>query len=1264
MLEVMKWLPILIFSCVSAVAQTQISGVVNIYTPVLAIPSSCGQDLYVESSTGFKPGDRVVIMQMKGAAINTSDSPQFGDVIQLGSCGNVEFASVKSVVGRMITLNARLVNTYDVTAAVQLIRVAEYTSAVIAGTVRPQPWNGRTGGVVVIEASGTLTFNADIDASGSGFRGGARSVNYASCSRVGYIYPMATGFGAQKGEGIADWQTVYEAGRGKLVNGGGGGVDHNSGGGGGSNAGAGGRGGDQYTGCGRATTNGGMGGAPLPYARNLPKIYLGGGGGGGHQNNNVGTNGANGGGIVIIRAGVIMGNAHVVNASGSSVVAVAANDAGGGGGAGGAVWIDCPVFASALTANVQGGAGGSANTSVAHGVGGGGGGGVVLSPLAARSPMLQLQLQGASTGYNIPFRTQADSNLHAEPGSPGLFIEQFQIPEGAFALIPITVVATPDTTVCRGAMVACTLRARGGTGNYQFQWRTPGGQVYGTNATYMATVTMPMRFIATVTDDRGCVGEDTITFETLRAPQLTIDTVNTGVRSSCRGLTDTVIVVRNIDTVDAIITSATPTSANCSLVAPPVFPLQLQRGDSLRLRVRFGALPVGPFTVGVNVRATSCDTSLQGVLRGTIATVDMQMSPDTIHLVQQYSCMPFREFHTLYCTNNGSVDATITSIEARGAVSVVSPAVPLIVRSGKVASILLDCQPTTSLRTGDVVVHWSAAGCSDSLQTHFTSTFARGAWSVSDSTIDLGHVLECEAPSDTIITIYNKSDARASFYIEESGRAALEVLSLIYYDVGPHDSLRLKISLRPVGRGLQLGQVRIIMRECNDTAIVNVRLVVDSVAFIVSDSVRFDTLIACRGNELRVPVTFRNNSSAGVRGVITRIDARPPFSITHAVGDTIDVSDAGTTEVIFTPTQDGAFRDSIVIELSPCAVRKVIVVEGYRTSVEFDGTRRIDFETKSIGEWALQRATYINTGRRALVVTSVSPLTAPFSIVDVQPSLPAALQPGDTLSVTIRGASIAGSYAATLDVRTTDPCDITVQTQLSIASFARTTLHIPIMHSAVGQTIQVPVILDSVEGVLDTLLHTFHCTVQFRKSMLAPISQGGKPGVSISWTMADSVTVVQCSGPWDGSDTLATIPCMVLLDAERSIVLDLADDQPFAWGEVPTDVIQVDGALDVDDICAGRGLRVVHIGSGLQRVNVSPNPVHEVAIVHYVASSAAEVDVDVLDMCGQPVLVTHHALQEGTQDIPLHVEALDAGVYHIRLRSTSASQSIPIIIVR
>ena len=92
MLEVMKWLPILIFSCVSAVAQTQISGVVNIYTPVLAIPSSCGQDLYVESSTGFKPGDRVVIMQMKGAAINTSDSPQFGDVIQivlLRPCGSV-----------------------------------------------------------------------------------------------------------------------------------------------------------------------------------------------------------------------------------------------------------------------------------------------------------------------------------------------------------------------------------------------------------------------------------------------------------------------------------------------------------------------------------------------------------------------------------------------------------------------------------------------------------------------------------------------------------------------------------------------------------------------------------------------------------------------------------------------------------------------------------------------------------------------------------------------------------------------------------------------------------------------------------------------------------------------------------------------------------------------------------------------------------------------------------------------------------------------
>lgn len=402
---------ILMFVCFAGSIQAQLSGVINQYTPVTAISCNTVDVVFTNS---FAVGDRVLIIQMKGAEINTSNSPAFGSVVNYHDCGNYEFAVISAISGNTITFQYQLLHSYDASGRVQLIRVPQYTNATVSNTLTAQAWDGSSGGVLVMEVSGTLTLNANISVTGKGFRGSFLCANPdGGCGNnvTNYFYNVSSGLGAQKGEGIAEVPASMSGGRGALANGGGGGNKHNSGGGGGSNATFGGRGGDEASFC-SSQPIGGEGGVILDYS--LGKIFMGGGGGSPDHNDNVGTSGSNGGGIVIIRAANMVSNNFVIEANGEHVplLSNSIGDGSGGGGAGGVVILEVPAFSGTLWMEVNGGNGGDQQTGFpsCFGPGGGGGAGMVL---LAQS-MLSMGM-GASF---VPGLAGVDQNNSAGCNSP------------------------------------------------------------------------------------------------------------------------------------------------------------------------------------------------------------------------------------------------------------------------------------------------------------------------------------------------------------------------------------------------------------------------------------------------------------------------------------------------------------------------------------------------------------------------------------------------------------------------------------------------------------------------------------------------------------------------------------------------------------------------------------------------------------------------------------------------------------------------------
>lgn len=424
-----------------------ISGVVNAYYRVNAINTTTNT-LTLSSAAGLTPGVKVLVIQMKGAGIDNTNSSSFGNINTIGNAGNYEFNYVCGVNGNEIILVYGLQRTYDVPGMVQLVTVPRYTAAVVTDSLKAAPWDAAsgTGGVLAIEAV-SLTLNSPVDASGKGFAGGAYvdhpippfDCNFAN-NITAYAFPNPTSgavVGGTKGEGITAGSAALGFGRGKLANGGGGANNHNSGGAGGSNFGSGGGGGQRSN---EGTfnchgTNPGIGGLSLSaygYTLANNRVFMGGGGGAGQGNNNVGMPGGNGGGIIFIKADTLRATNQYILSNGGrpyrSDLAdpyAAGGDGGGGGGGGGVIIADVNVWDNS-TGNVvmqANGANGSyssyAPSSGCFGPGGGGGGGVIWVKNASLPAHVQTAYSGGVNGLISTTTSVAACRGLANGAAPG-----------------------------------------------------------------------------------------------------------------------------------------------------------------------------------------------------------------------------------------------------------------------------------------------------------------------------------------------------------------------------------------------------------------------------------------------------------------------------------------------------------------------------------------------------------------------------------------------------------------------------------------------------------------------------------------------------------------------------------------------------------------------------------------------------------------------------------------------------------------------------
>ncbi|MEZ5014700.1 MAG: gliding motility-associated C-terminal domain-containing protein [Chitinophagales bacterium] len=505
----------ILLSGLAAQAQTNISGVINYYYEVTGF-DKCNNSVSLSATpVGLVAGDNVLLIQMRGIDASALNDPTYGSIIAFAKSGTYEMLTVQSVVFNVVTFNETMLRPYDVTGHVQLVRIPEYNDVNVVGTVTGQPWDGSTGGIIGMKVNGTLTLNADIDASGIGFRGADVVPNTPCVSGNplgfdGYVTIAGEDKSGKKGEGVSNnGDNRYS--RGAIVNGGGGGNDRQTGGGGGSNNVTGGGGGQLLNPvaglCGG--TYPGIGGWAIPYDNVQNRIFMGGGGGAGSSNLGAGTPGGNGGGIIFINTNNLNGNGNAIRSNGISVTTLAADDGAGGGGGAGTIALEIAGgVGSPVNVELMGGDGGSVDNSVdginCVGPGGGGSGGLLWMPDPAVPGGVNVFAMGGSSGITIGEAVGSpcyNSTNNATDGSDGGFLGGLSIPRSATTYVELTVDMIPDdAVVCQGNELFMSVVATG-TGMLHYLWNDPD-----TTQTPDCTVTPPydITYTVIVSDQLGC----------------------------------------------------------------------------------------------------------------------------------------------------------------------------------------------------------------------------------------------------------------------------------------------------------------------------------------------------------------------------------------------------------------------------------------------------------------------------------------------------------------------------------------------------------------------------------------------------------------------------------------------------------------------------------------------------------------------------------------------------------------------------------------
>ncbi len=702
----------------------------------------------------------------------------------------------------------------------------------------------------------------------------------------------------------------------------------------------------------------------------------------------------------------------------------------------------------------------------------------------------------------------------------------------------------------------------------------------------------------TVWNEFGCSSSASVQVTARTIPNIAIEpaALDFGALDACSALADDVIRLRNPLPDDVEITAVSFDGDAVFSLIEPALPQTLDGNGSLELRLRYNPQAEGSASGTLRIQFGPCPFEIAVDLRGRKLSLALSAAPVSIDLGRRQICAaPVDTFVVL--RNTGSDDVELRGIRVDAPFQFLGSDGSGPLAPDQERRINLRYLPDSEgMAARELILPYRAGpDCIDTIRIALRAEGIDPELRAADLSLDFGVLTDCETSSSGTLLLSNESDLRVTINEAVIGQHFQqgETLPLL---IAPGAERSIEIIYLPVESGTAETDVRLryTIGECEKELLVRLTGRQDASGFEAPGSVDFGRVLLCGSGSSSQTISLLFDSDGQEEARINDLTITGPFSTPLQAGALLQPGEARPIELSFTPVQRGPAQGLLTLVLEPCNVRLEIELSAIGAAIALNGPTAVDFGLVNEGGSADRELLYRNDGEAAMTVESLGCISDPFELLAADPPLPASLNPGETLRLTLRFHAGGTSTQATLCLQGMEPCDFSTSSVLrgqSINSSRPIVVAIPILSADVrDRDFHIPVLLLEGAGLAGQLLDRFEIELRFNASLFFPKRveagtllenrlDGGERVLRIA---ADNLTL-----PEEGGALLELVGDVLLGDAIASDILitDLSLTSP--------DIVvreRIDGQLNLEGICEAGGHRLLSGGSAFGILHISPQP--------------------------------------------------------------------------
>jgi hypothetical protein len=285
------------------------------------------------------------------------------------------------------------------------------------------------------------------------------------------------------------------------------------------------------------------------------------------------------------------------------------------------------------------------------------------------------------------------------------------------------------------------------------------------------------------------------------------------------------------------------------------------------------------------------------------------------------------------------------------------------------------------------------------------------------------------------------------------------------------------------------------------------------------------------------------------------------------------------------------------------------------------------------------------------VIDRVDGIVPPFSLVSTSPPLPATLQPGDVLEVSIQFDATNQVSVSAVRAGIVEPCDTTVEAQVrgSGESGASAVVFIPDMAATIGERLLVEPQLSDAAGLDDANAHQWRAEIAVESSVLTVADNS-------PWREENDERIVTIEGNRPASSTDLNGQVMMTATLGR-VVTSPVRLVSFEWIDVSgtVDMSTKDGEFTLLGLCREGGVRLYDPDGSIGIKSITPNPASTSVSVEYELSEAGRTRMTVVSVDGREAAVLFDGqMVPGRYELQLSDEIPAEGTYWLVLETPTA----------